>query len=57
MTQWDKIHKLFNELHRELCQEWSNQPSPQLNDELDRLASTVDATHHDFMNYTEGTAE
>jgi hypothetical protein len=49
-----RIHKLFNELHKELyeLQEDSTYPDIFFNraDEVQDLARKVDALHHDFSN-------
>ena len=47
-TKQERIHRLFNELHRTLSEEAAETGNPM----IEGAASTVDAAHHDYTNTT-----
>jgi hypothetical protein len=53
MTRSEHIHRLFNELHRELWNEVAERHTAELGEiDPERIAKQVDALHHDFTNLT-----
>lgn len=52
MTRQERIHSLFNELHRELTAEATDSQKVGIGIALGDIASTIDAAHHDYTNIT-----
>jgi hypothetical protein len=49
MTRQERIHNLFNELHRELTNEVVEASLSDLR-YLEGIRSSIDAAHHDYTN-------
>jgi hypothetical protein len=52
MTRDERIHHLFNELHRELVEASGYAGSKDSNPYIRAIALKVDAAHHDYTNIT-----